>query len=79
MEEFIEIFESSTKRFKIWKEWGITLEGYGEQGVVTFIADDMDIAIKAGFTFFMDGDEETHYLETIDGRDIAVPKSKLQN
>ncbi|MFW9874010.1 MAG: hypothetical protein ACFFG0_12960 [Candidatus Thorarchaeota archaeon] len=79
IDDFINTFEALAKQFRQWKEWGIQL--YDDGGVgdnyATFITDNMDIAIKAGFTFYMGEDRETEYLETLSGEEIKVPKEKL--
>lgn len=38
----------------------------------------MDAAIQAGFTVYIGEDEDTEYLETLSGKDIKVPKEKLE-
>ena len=79
IDDFIKVYESLAEKFRQWKEWGITLEDDGGRGddYSSFVTDDMDVAIKAGFTFYMGEDRETEYRETTDGREIAVPKEKL--
>lgn len=78
IDDFISIFEALSKQFRQWKEWGTTLEDDGGVGddYATFITDDMDVAIKAGFTFYMGHDQDTEYLETLSGETIRVPKEK---
>ena len=67
-------------QFRQWKEWGIELCDDGGIGddYATFITDNMDVAIQAGFTAYIGEDEDTEYLETLSGRDIRVPKEKLE-
>jgi len=48
-------------------------------GKVLFITDNMDVAIKAGFTFHMGEDREKEYLETLSEEEVEVPKDKLDN
>lgn len=80
IDDFIKTFESLAERFRTWKEWGITLNNDGGIGddYATFITDDMDAAIKAGFTFYMGEDRETEYLETLEGKEVEIPKEKLE-
>ena len=81
IDDFVDTFEALAKQFQQWKEWGITLEddsGIGDD-YATFITDDMDVAIKAGFTVYLGGDRETEYLITLAGEEIKVPKDKLVN
>jgi len=79
IDDFIETFEHLAKKFKEWKEMGIKLSDEGSVGddYATFYTDDMDVAIKAGFTFKFVGEDETEYLETVAGKNIKVPKEKL--
>jgi len=39
----------------------------------------MDIAIKAGFTVTIGDDEDTGYLLTDTGKEVKVPKEKLNH
>lgn len=80
IDDFFKIFESLAERFRKWKEWGITLNDDGGVGddYATFITDDMDVAIKAGFTFYMGEDKETEYLETLEGKEVEIPKERLE-
>ncbi len=79
IDDFINTFEGLANHFREWKELGITLEEDG--GVIddyaTFSTDDMDVAIKAGFTFYFGDNREKEYLLTIDDEEIEVPKEKL--
>jgi hypothetical protein len=78
IDDFIETFESLAKQFRQWKQWGITL--YDDGGVgddyTSFITDDIDVAIKANFNFYIGEDHETEYLETISGEIVKVSKDK---
>ncbi|TKJ23929.1 MAG: hypothetical protein CEE43_01835 [Promethearchaeota archaeon Loki_b32] len=81
IDDFIDTFESLTKQFRQWKEWGIKLNdnnGVGDD-YATFITDDMDVAIKAGFMVFIGDDREIEYLITLSGKEIKVPEEKLRN
>ncbi|MFW9876774.1 MAG: hypothetical protein ACFFG0_27075 [Candidatus Thorarchaeota archaeon] len=78
IDDFIETFRSLAKQFQQWKEWGITL--YDDGGVgddyASFITNDIDVAIKANFKFYMGEDHKTEYLETLSGEIIELPKNK---
>jgi len=79
IDDFINTFEALAKQFRQWKEWGVKLEddsGVGDD-YATFIPDDMDVAIKAGFTVYSGDDRETEYLITLSGEEVKVPKEKL--
>ncbi len=79
IDDFINTFEALAKQFRQWKEWGIKLEdddGVGDD-YATFITDDMDVAIKAGFMVYFGDDRETEYLITLSGEEIKAPKEKL--
>ena len=80
IDDFINTFESLAKQFRQWKEWGIQLHNDGGVGddYATFITDNMDVAIKAGFTFYMGEDREKEYLETLSEEKVEVPKDKLE-
>ncbi|MFX1305155.1 MAG: hypothetical protein ACFFBV_13035 [Promethearchaeota archaeon] len=80
IDDFIDTFEFLAKKFKQWKEWGIELHDDGGVGddYVTFITDNMDVAIRAGFTFYMGGNHKDEYLETLSDEEIKVPKEKLE-
>jgi len=80
IDDFINIFEALTKKFREWKDWGIQLHDDGGVGddYATFITDNMDIAVKAGFTVYIGDDRENEYLETLSGEEIKVPKNKLE-
>jgi len=62
--------------FKQWKDWGIQLYDDGAVGddYATFITDNMEVAIKADFTFIM---SKNRYLKTLSGEEIIVSKEKL--
>ena len=68
IDDFINTFEAQAKQFRQWKEWGFKLhdDGIGDD-YATFITDDMDVAIKAGFTVYIGGDHETKYLIKLSG------------
>lgn len=78
--DFIKIFEALAEKFRQWKELGITLENDSGVGndYATFITDNMDVEIKANFTFNMGDDRETQYLERLSGEEVKVPKEKLE-
>jgi len=80
IDDFINIFETLTKKFRVWKDWGIQLHDDGGIGddYAAFITDNMDIAVKAGFTVYIGDDRENEYLETLSGEEIKVPKNKLE-
>lgn len=80
IDDFINTFEFLAKKFKQWKEWGIQLSDDGGVGddYATFTTDNMEVAIKANFTFTMGNDRKTQYLETLSGEEIKVPKEKLE-
>lgn len=80
IDDFINIFEALAKEFREWKDWGIQLNDDGGVGddYATFTTDNMDIAIKAGFTVYIGDDRESEYLETLSGEEIKVPKDKLE-
>ena len=80
IDDFIDTFKALAKQFQQWKEWGIKLDddlGVGDD-YATFITDDMDVAIKAGFTVYMGDDRETEYLLTLSGDEVKIPKEKLE-
>ncbi len=82
IDDFITTFESLAKKFREWKEMGIKLLDDGSVGddYATFGTDDMNVAIKAGFTITYVGDKKKkQYLQTIFGKDIEVPREKLEN
>ena len=81
IDDFIKTFEGLAKMFKEWKEMGIKLNpdsGIGDD-YAEFYTDDMDVAIKAQFTFYLDDDKTTEYLETDTGEEVKVPPEKLKN
>ncbi|MFX0040583.1 MAG: hypothetical protein ACFFCY_06255 [Promethearchaeota archaeon] len=80
IDDFIKTFEDLLKRFKQWKEWGITLydDGGTDDDYATFATDNIDVAIKAGFTFFMGDNRKKQYLEALLGEEIEVLEEKLQ-
>ena len=81
IDDFINTFEALAKQFRQWKEWGIKLHDDGGIGddYATFITDDMDVAIKAGFTVYIGGDQQIKYLITLSGEEIKVLEEKLVN
>ena len=70
--DFISIFEALAKQFKNWQEWGIKLMDNGgvKDDYATFIVNDMDVAIRAGFAF--KNDEGMEFLETLTGEEIEI-------
>ncbi len=81
IDDFIKTFEGLAQMFKEWKEMGITLNpdsGIGDD-YAEFYTDDMDMAIKAQFTFYSGDDKTTEYLETDTGEQVKVPPEKLEN
>ncbi len=74
IDDFIPTFEALAKKFKDWKEWGIQLLDNGpvKDDYATFIINDMDVAIRAGFTF--KNVEGIEYLETLSGQEIEISK-----
>ena len=81
IDDFIQVFEALTDKFKRWKEMGIELdpESSTVDDYAEFYTEDMDVAIKAGFTVHIDNDKTTEYLLTDDGEEIRVPEEKLTN
>jgi len=81
IDDFIKTFEALAKMFKEWKEMGIKLSPESSTGddYAEFYAEDMDVAIKAGFTIYLGDDETTEYLRTDKGEYVKVPKEKLKN
>lgn len=80
IDDFIDTFEALAKMFKEWKEMGIRLDPDSSTGddYAEFYTDDMDVAIKASFTFYMGDDETTKYLVTDMGEQIRVPEKKMK-
>ena len=78
IDDFIDTFEALAKMFKEWKELGIKLHPDSSTGddYAEFYTNDMDVAIKAGFTVYMGEDETTEYLLTDAGEQIRVPEKK---
>ena len=78
IDDFIGTFGALAKMFKEWKELGIRLNPDSSTGddYAEFYTNDMEVAIKAGFTFTMGEDETTKYLETDKGEQIRVPEKK---
>ena len=81
VDDFIETFEGLARMFKEWKEMGIKLDPESDIGgdYAEFYTNDMDIAIRSNFTFYLDDDETIEYLETDTGEQVEVPKEKLEN
>lgn len=80
IDDFIETFENLAEIFKEWKEMGIKLNpdsGIGDD-YAEFYTDNMDVAIKAHFTFYIGDDRTKEYLETDTGEEIEVSKEKLE-
>lgn len=71
---FINTFETLVDKFRNWKRWGIQLldNGGAQDDYATFITNDMDIAIKAGFV--LEDTDGNEYLQTISGKEIKVSK-----
>ena len=80
IDDFINVFEFLAKQFREWKDLGIKLEDDGgvSDDYATFIVDDMDVAIQAGFTYHHIKDRKKQYLITIDNEEIEVPKEKYK-
>ena len=78
IDDFIGTFEALAKMFKEWKEMGIKLNPNSSVGddYAEFYTDDMDVAIKANFTFKMGDDETIKYLETDTGEQNRVSEKK---
>ena len=76
IDDFIDTFESLAKMLKEWKEMEIKLDPDSSIGddYAEFYTNDMDAAIKAGFTVYIDDEETTEYLVTAAGERIRVPK-----
>ncbi|HDZ18412.1 hypothetical protein LCGC14_1279910 [marine sediment metagenome] len=74
IDDFINTFEALARKFKEWREWGIQLldNGGAKDDYATFIINNMDVAIKAGFTF-KNGDG-VEFLETLSGEEIQISK-----
>jgi len=79
IDDFIHVFEHLAKKFQEWKEMGIKLDPESSMGddYADFYTEDMDVAIKAGFTVHVGNDKTTAYLITDTGREVKVPKEKL--
>ena len=80
IDDFIKTFEDLARMFKEWKEMGVKLNpdsGIGDD-YAEFYTDDMDVAIKAQFTFYSGDDKTTEYHETDTGEEVEVPKEKLE-
>lgn len=79
IDDFIKTYEYLAKKFKEWKEMGIKLYPDCSTGddYAEFFTEDMDVAIKAGFTVTIGDDTDTVYLLTDTGREVKVPKEKL--
>ena len=73
IDDFINTFEALVRNFKDWREWGIQLlDNIGAtDDYATFIINEMDVAIRAGFTF--KNTDGVEYLETVSGEEIQVP------
>ena len=81
MDHFIQTFEHLAKKFKDWKEMGIKLDLESSTGddYAEFYTEDMDVAIKAGFTVYIGDDKTTKYLITDTGEEVRVPEEKLKD
>ena len=80
IDDFIQTFEGLAKMFKEWKEMGIKLYPGCSTGddYAEFYTEDMDVAIKAHFTVYIDDDITTEYLLTDTGKEVRVPKENLK-
>ena len=80
IDDFIKIFEGLANKWKEWKKMGIKLDPESDTGsdYAEFYTDDMDVAIKAGFTVYISEDESTEYLLTEIGEEVKVSKEKLK-
>jgi hypothetical protein len=80
IDNFIETLERITEMFRKWKAFGIELNDTGgvADDYAEFITEDMDTAIKAGFTFHQGGDKSIAYLEMNNGDVVEVPRDKLK-
>ena len=78
--DFIQTFEDLAKNFKAWIEMGIKLHPDSSTGedYAEFYMEDVNMAIKAGFTVGKDGDKGTVYLLTQFGEGLEVPKNRLE-
>jgi len=79
IDDFVHVFDHLAKKFQEWKEMGIKLDPESSMGddYADFYTEDMDVAIKAGFTVHFDDDKTTAYLITDTGREVKVPEEKL--
>jgi len=80
IDDFIKTFEALAKMFTEWKEMGIKLHPDSSTGddYAEFYTEDMDVAIKAGFTVTMGDDEDTKYLITDTGKEVKISNEKLR-
>ena len=81
IDDFIKTFEGLVEMFKEWKEVGVKLypgcatgDDYAE-----FYTEDMEVAIKVGFTGYLNDDKSTLYLQTDTGEFVKVPEKKLED
>ena len=76
IDDFISTFEALAKKFKDWKDWGKQLldDGGAEEDYATFIINNMDIAIKAGFS--IKDIDNNEYLQTISGKEVEILRKK---
>ena len=80
IDDFIGTFESLTDHFRKLKEWGITLldDGGVEDDYATFITDDMETAVRAGFAVYSGEDRENAYLLTLEDEEVKIPEHLLK-
>jgi len=79
IDDFIQTFEELAPLFKAWKAMGIKLYPGCSTGddYAEFYTEDMDVAIKAGFTVTTGENGTIPYLITDKGEEIRVPEEKL--
>ena len=67
--------------FTEWKEMGINLYPDCSTGddYAEFYTEDMDVAVKAGFTVTMGVDDDTEYLITDTEEEVKVSEEKLSS
>jgi len=80
IDDFITTYDSLAAHFRKLKEWGITL--YEDGGVgddyATFITDDMETAVRAGFVVYKDEELKEGYLLTLQGEEVRISDSLLE-
>jgi hypothetical protein len=80
IDDFIKTYESLAAHFRQQKEWGITLyeDGGVEDDYATFITDDMETAVRAGFVLYSDENCEEGFLLTLEGEEVKIPAHILE-